>query len=249
MDALPVPTCLVCRKPLSELPTVTCQSCETAIHTECHEYLGGCGRFACVEAASPRMRVVKYLDSRIREWSIRRVGGLAYMVTGWLRVCYKNQLDAVMLIILAVMAIPFLGLFYRDRSRRRALNGAAVDRKLLGRLLTSYAAKPRNEEVERLNVLLGYALGCAGALLALWDFKNGNFGRGIDVGLLAIGVLAMSQSLRRGNAAQVHGDRMATLWHDELTAVVSQVQSPTDEMILIGDGAAEMKNVKAADAQ
>src|SRR5687768_17520901 len=55
--------CPVCVSPFGAAALYTCSVCETRLHTECAEYLGGCARFACTEAATPRKRLTQYLEA------------------------------------------------------------------------------------------------------------------------------------------------------------------------------------------
>jgi hypothetical protein len=57
--------CPVCGEALGDLPLHRCASCETAVHAACAEFLGGCARYACVEAATTRGRVQRYLAERL----------------------------------------------------------------------------------------------------------------------------------------------------------------------------------------
>jgi len=54
---------------LAEIPWA-CPSCETPMHPSCAEYVGGCIRFACPQAASPRRRVITVLEDsgQIAAW-------------------------------------------------------------------------------------------------------------------------------------------------------------------------------------
>lgn len=58
--------CPVCREGLAMRPTATCATCETAVHEDCREFIGGCARFACPGAAGTRRRLVEYLRASSR---------------------------------------------------------------------------------------------------------------------------------------------------------------------------------------
>jgi hypothetical protein len=73
--------CPLCRDPLDATPIVTCDVCETALHAACREYLGGCARFACTAAATPRGRLVEYLAANL-ELRLMNYGALAAIIFG-----------------------------------------------------------------------------------------------------------------------------------------------------------------------
>lgn len=68
--------CPVCAAPLDDQGLWTCRVCETPHHTECHEYVGGCSRFACSEAATPRRRLAELLRLVTNQEMLEH-GGLA----------------------------------------------------------------------------------------------------------------------------------------------------------------------------
>lgn len=57
--------CPVCAEALADKPLRRCATCETAAHEACAEFLGGCARYACAEAATPRGRVQRYVAERV----------------------------------------------------------------------------------------------------------------------------------------------------------------------------------------
>jgi hypothetical protein len=57
--------CPVCRDPIDGGDVFTCGQCETTLHTNCKDYIGGCARYACVDAATPRHRLAEYLTSEL----------------------------------------------------------------------------------------------------------------------------------------------------------------------------------------
>lgn len=59
--------CPVCSESLDRRPVRTCTVCETPFHRECGDYIGGCPRFACEEAANPRRRVAELLGLLVTE--------------------------------------------------------------------------------------------------------------------------------------------------------------------------------------
>jgi hypothetical protein len=63
--AVSVP-CPFCRCELEPAQAIICTECETPLHRECHAELGGCARFACVEAATPRRRLQKWFGAVAR---------------------------------------------------------------------------------------------------------------------------------------------------------------------------------------
>lgn len=70
--------CPVCGSALASLPTEVCVRCETPVHVQCARFVGGCARFACEAAATPRKRVVDYLKTMRRVSALRTIG-----VLGW----------------------------------------------------------------------------------------------------------------------------------------------------------------------
>lgn len=63
--ALELLTCPVCGGDLSRGEVSPCAACETPMHSDCREFIGGCARFACEDAASPRGRLMQYLEAQL----------------------------------------------------------------------------------------------------------------------------------------------------------------------------------------
>jgi hypothetical protein len=167
-------TCPVCRDPLGDSGVAVCPTCETPVHAACQEYAGGCVRFACVEASTPRQRLATCLESRatvaMAWWTstLCVLGGLIVPIAFALVVHRIAPPLTVVAIFAALLSAPTVGLLRAMLARRRARRGE-VTRAELTDLLDRFAppiAGPLPHPVDtkaRVNVRLiaGVLVACA----------------------------------------------------------------------------------------
>lgn len=97
--------CPVCSEPLDQRPLWTSRTCETPQHQECAQYIGGCSRFACPEAATPRRRVAEVLRLITSDEVIEHFGRCA----SFLFLCIPFFMVFWLPLLLAVVELARLG--------------------------------------------------------------------------------------------------------------------------------------------
>lgn len=78
--------CPVCSDELSLRTQQSCPTCETPIHSDCREYIGGCARFACPEAATPRGRVLEFVTVCLDQ-QLLSARALTMCLAAWAAIC------------------------------------------------------------------------------------------------------------------------------------------------------------------
>lgn len=78
--------CPVCADELSLRAQQSCPTCETPVHADCREYIGGCARFACPEAATPRGRVLEFVTVCLDQ-QLLSSRALTRCLAAWIAIC------------------------------------------------------------------------------------------------------------------------------------------------------------------
>jgi hypothetical protein len=240
--------CPVCADPLESRPTRSCPTCDTPLHRECGEYIGGCARFACEEAATTHKRVARFLDTVLRSRSAQLRGTALWLAAflAWhvLTGIGLGRMWTLLPILLAcVMGAMVLGFIYWDRKLerdRQALGSPDLLPGKISRLLQSRSiavslrsggtggwrfAEVAGKGMAGLFVLCGFGF-------FLHDFPPA----GIGMWLLAAGMYAQGEAARLAGELDQSARRMASLWRDEIEAMKLQGLPGKDPGMLIEDG-------------
>jgi len=219
-DSVPsVSTCLVCRLPLAGRPVTTCPSCETVLHSDCAQYLGGCARFACVEAATPRGRVVKFLQARLTA-SSGQLLGLALI----------GALPLVQMLTAGLFIKPFLvlsgiitGLILAKAAHtvylKWTLSRPSVPRQTLLDLFDRFFLQAPRETPSAWAHRLWYGLSACMGMRALKYLFLGFWNGALSMGLTALACAAMAYGYQISHKASQNAEQMVRLWRDELLAL------------------------------
>jgi len=210
-------SCPVCSEKLSIRPIRICPLCETAVHEECGDYIGGCARFACEEAATPKKRLVEYLELKLQQ-KVTGAGGLV-LATGLLALTeVMIGLSPTVLLLLPPILI-FVATAWNQKSR---LRGSELGhRELLG-LMRSIAPATRPSpygelrNIDQVSARVSFQLGVILMFFAVVSaFLAGPqyFVAGL-VGFL--GFLTYSWYRYRSGTIGDRAEYLAGLWSDEL---------------------------------
>lgn len=222
--------CPVCAQLLGIKPTRTCAVCETPVHAECADYIGGCARFACPEAATVRKRAVDYLraDYAAEEWTghgLPSLGLCASVVAGRFDWLVTIGLPVWIMICAAV------------RWKARVLGRESIRLTTLARLLVPQAPGcllgPLYMVMCRTSFLAIELLSTAAALYFLYAGLLGFPSRQL---FFAVLLSANARVWRHARALYVRCSEVDRLWGSELRTVVDAGGSAGEALLSLKDG-------------
>ncbi|MBI4860547.1 MAG: hypothetical protein HY815_09835 [Candidatus Riflebacteria bacterium] len=214
-DPALVPRCPVCHDALASRSTRTCPACETAIHEDCGDYIGGCARFACELAATPRTRIVELLRARHQVDEYGSKGCVAFLCMVLLEVSVYASLSPVAVAAGVALAWAIVS-GWRNRRRARSWLSGPVP---WNRLLSLFDASAR-EERTLAGQLAGPLIVAIGvvyvAVRVLWWRGPVPVAAGLVFGL---GCVLYAWFLGSASRLQEKLSGLASQWRDEIEAL------------------------------
>jgi hypothetical protein len=222
--------CPVCRDPLAE-PIQSCPTCETPLHLECAQYIGGCARFACAEAATARKRLGELLRLGRRVdwygWIGFTLFALAFLAESILA-GGRMALDA----LAAVTLLVSLWQVRASRPAREESGSPELATSTLRAALSSLAdSSPR---VSRATAWLTLLVGLSYASVRLifwrgpWPFTLGL--------LFLAGCVLSSRFTLVAASHQTQFARLAAAWRDELESLLERGEIDDKSRIKLLEG-------------
>jgi hypothetical protein len=261
--------CPVCSNPLAALPTRTCPECETPVHIECGDLVGGCPRFACPEAATAGRRVAEYLKVRLDQTFALAMGGAtclgAYFLAELRNISQwaLRPLDAIFVLSLGGFAMAFACRAFSTYTERRSLEiGGVFAQQLLALLRRHAPGTPvAPESVVRVAQDAHWYKRIGGALIGFGSLSLlplilalilTNRPPTSSAWLSTIGCLVLGGGTYLGGAwferareISRTSDRLTRLWRDELEAAIREDPTKGELVLLLGEKAGPPAESKA----
>lgn len=189
------------------------------MHEECGTYIGGCARFACANAATPRTRMLELIHLRHRTELQSWTGFAVFSAVLLLELNLSGQLHSLLGALATACLVVSAGLAALARRATDRVANAAITREYLVRLVEAGrgsrgASSGHRSGVAVMCIGLGYLLVRVVWWRGVWP---------LVVGLVfASGCAAYGYFISRADRLRAQLSGLAACWADELSETIAE---------------------------